>query len=77
MRITLYDVFKFSKAIKVVELKVGDKGVIKLITQRIDAVVEKIFNLMGIKLPRSVKECKIEKFISKEGIQRDLFHLKC
>ena len=73
IRITAQDALEFAKEVKVVELEVG-KGSIKLITQKITDLTKQIFDLMRINLPKSFKECKIEKFIYKNGIQRELFY---
>lgn len=73
MRITSQDALKFAKEVKIVELEVG-KETIKLTTQKISKVTGEIFNLMRISLPKSFKECKIEKFIYKNDVQKELFY---
>ncbi len=55
MRITAQDALEFTKSAKVIEIEAG-KDILKLVTQKIDKISERIFNLFGIKLPRSLKK---------------------
>ncbi|MFQ6056091.1 MAG: IS1634 family transposase [Methanosarcinales archaeon] len=72
MRITHHDALEFSKSVKVVELDVG-KDILKLVTQKIDKITEEIFNLFGIRLPRSFKEESLDVFTKNVCIQREYF----
>ncbi len=70
---TARDALEFSKQVKVIELEVSER-VIRLITQKVGKITEKIFNLIGIKLPQYVKEIKVEEFTYQKGVQKELFY---
>jgi transposase len=73
IKITARDALKFSNSVKVVELDVGKRSV-KLITQKVDPITERIYNLLGIKLPKGFNEAKIDEFTYQRGIQCRLFY---